>query len=69
MVKTQLREISLLRTENGWAVQALREMLSGLKLQMDNIQSQNFTRVTEGSTLNYEVGHELVRYMAKKREL
>jgi hypothetical protein len=39
MVKAQQGEISIQRTENGRAVQALREMLNGLKLQMDNIQS------------------------------
>jgi hypothetical protein len=47
MVKTQQGEISMLRTENARAVQALREMLNGLKMQVDNIQSQNFTRGTE----------------------
>ncbi len=52
LVKDQQGEISLLRTENGRAVQALREMLNGLKLQMDNIQFLNFTRSTEGGTLN-----------------
>ncbi len=58
MVKTQQGEISILRTENGRAVQALREMINGLKLQMDNIQYQNFTRGTEGGTLTQEVGDE-----------
>ncbi len=69
MLKAQQGEISLLRTENVRAVQALREMLNGLKLQMDNIQSQSFTRGTEGGTLNQEVGDELVRFMTRVREL
>ncbi len=69
MVKTQQGEISILRTENCRVVQTLREMLNGLKLQMYNIQSQNFTRGTEGCTLTQEVGDELVRLMAKVRDL
>ncbi len=60
VIKAQQGEISLLRTENGWAVQALGDMLNSLKLQVDNIQSQNITRGTEGGTLNQEVGNELV---------
>ncbi len=64
MVKAQQGEISILKTENGRAVQALREMINGLKLQMDNIQSKNFTMGTEGGTLNQKVGFELVRLMA-----
>ncbi len=61
MVRTQQGEISMLRTENARAVQALREILNGLKMQVDNIQSQNFTRGTEGGTLTQEMGDELVR--------
>ncbi len=38
-------------------------------MQVDNIQSQNFTRGTEGGTLTQEVGDELVRLMAKVRDL
>jgi chromosome segregation ATPase len=65
MVKAHQGEISLLRTENARAVQALREMLNGLKSQVNNIQSQNFTRGTEGGTISQEVGDELVRLMAR----
>ncbi len=36
---------------------------------MDNIQSQNFTRGAEGGSLNQEVGDELVRLMARVRDL
>ena len=69
MVKAHQGEISLLRTENARAVQALREMLNGLKSQVNNIQSQNFTRGTEGGTMSQEVGDELVRLMARVGDL
>ncbi len=63
-IKAQQGEISLSRGENGRAVQTLRDMLNGVKLQMDKIQSQNLTRGTEGGTLNLEVGDEIMRLMA-----
>ncbi len=44
-------------------------MLNWLKLQMDNIQSQSFTRGAEGGTLNQEVGDELVRLVARVRDV
>ncbi len=69
MVKRQQGEISILRTENGRSVQALREILNGLTFQMENIQSQSFKRGAEGGTLNQEVGDELKTLVARVRDL